>query len=50
MWMLAASVISTVTILVFWDGSFSMPVEKGALGLLINIGILVAILMFGWLA
>jgi hypothetical protein len=49
-WMIAASVISTITILVFWDGNIGMPVEKGLLGLLINIGILVAILMFGWLA
>jgi hypothetical protein len=49
-WMIAASVISTITILVFWDGNLSMPVEKGALALLINIGILVAIFFFGWLA
>ena len=49
-WMIAASVVSTITILVFWDGNIGMPVEKGLLGLLINIGILVAILMFGWLA
>lgn len=49
-WMIVASVISTITILVFWDGNLSMPVEKGALALLINIGILVAIFFFGWLA
>ena len=49
-WMIAASVISTITILVFWDGNIGMPVEKGLLGLLINIGILVAIFLFGWLA
>ena len=50
LWMIIASVISTITILVFWDGSLNMPVEKGALGLMINIGILIAILLFGWLA
>jgi hypothetical protein len=50
LWMIAASIISTITILVFWDGNLSMLVEKGALGLLINIGILVAILLFGCLA
>jgi hypothetical protein len=50
LWMIIASVISTITILVLWDGSLSMPVEKGALGLVINIGILVAIFLFGWLA
>jgi hypothetical protein len=50
MWIIAASVISMITILVFWDGDLSMAVEKGALGFLINIGILVAIFLFGWLA
>jgi hypothetical protein len=49
-WMIVASVISTITIFVFWDGNIGMPVEKGLLGLLINIGILIAILIFGWLA
>jgi hypothetical protein len=48
-WMIAASVVSSLTILVFWDG-LSMPVEKGGLGLLINLGILLAIFLFGWLA
>jgi hypothetical protein len=49
-WMIAASVVSSLTILVFWDGNLSMPVEKGGLGLLINLGILLAIFLFGWLA
>jgi hypothetical protein len=49
-WTIVASVISTVTILIFWDGNLSMSVEKGGLGLLINIGILLAIFLFGWLA
>jgi hypothetical protein len=48
--MIAASIISTITILFFWDGNIGMPVEKGLLGLLINLGILVAIFLFGWLA
>lgn len=45
-WMIAASVISTITILAFWDGSLKMPVEKGLLGLLINIGILIVQSLF----
>ncbi len=49
-WTIVASVISTITILVFWDGNIGMPVEKGLLGIFINIGILVAIFLFGWLA
>jgi hypothetical protein len=49
-WMIVASVISSVVILIFWDGNFNMLVQKGVLGLLINIGILVAILLFKWLA
>lgn len=48
-WMIAASVISSITIVVFWDGNSGMPVEKGLLGLLINLGILLAIFIFGWL-
>jgi hypothetical protein len=49
-WMIVASAISSVAILTFWDGNFNMLVQKGVLGLLINIGILVAILRFKWLA
>lgn len=49
-WMIVASVISSVAILIFWDGNLNMLVQKGVLGLLINIGILVAILLFKWLA
>lgn len=43
-----ASIISSITILTFWDGSLDMPVEKGLLGLLISAGILVAIFAFKW--
>ena len=43
-----ASIISSLTILVFWDGSLNMPVEKGLLGLLISVGILIAIFVFKW--
>jgi hypothetical protein len=47
-WMIAASVISAITIFVFWDGNFSMLVEKGLLGFLISAGLLVAALGFKW--
>ncbi|MGB7874760.1 MAG: hypothetical protein WBL25_10280 [Anaerolineales bacterium] len=43
-----ASIISSLTILVFWDGSLNMPVEKGLLGLLISVGILIAVFVFRW--
>lgn len=36
-----SAVFSSVIILIFWDGSLQMAVQKGLLGLLINIGILV---------
>jgi hypothetical protein len=41
-WTIAASLISILGIVMFWDGSFRMPVEKGILGLLISIGLLAA--------
>ena len=47
-WMVSASLISLVSIVVFWDGSPRMPVEKGLLGFLINIGILIAVIVFNW--
>jgi NADH:ubiquinone oxidoreductase subunit K len=44
--LIIASSISIFTIVVFWDGSFRMPVEKGAIGLLISLAILVAALIW----
>jgi hypothetical protein len=40
-----SSVLSTVIILLFWDGGMQMLVEKGLIALLINIAILVAVLV-----
>jgi len=48
-WLIAASIVSTLTILIFWDGSFKQPVEKGAVGLLIDIVMLLAALLFNWI-
>lgn len=49
-WLLAASILSALTILVFWDGSFSKFIEKGALGFLISALILILITVFNWLS
>lgn len=37
--------ISTAAILIFWDGGTEMLVQKGLLGLIINLGILAAVLL-----
>lgn len=47
-WLGAASLISAVTILAFWDGSFDLMVQKGLLGLLISLGLAIAALVFHW--
>jgi hypothetical protein len=38
---IGSAMLSAVTILLFWDGSMQMLVEKGLLGLAINIGLVV---------
>jgi hypothetical protein len=43
--LIGASILSTFIILIFWDGNFSMIVQKGFLGLLINL-LIVAYLVF----
>lgn len=43
-----AAVFSTVVILLFWDGDTQRLVQKGALGVLINLAILVALLVLQW--
>ena len=47
-WAVAGAILSTAGILLFWDGSPKNPVQKGLLGIIINIVILVAVLYFGW--
>jgi hypothetical protein len=42
---LIAAIFSTIVIILFWDGSLQMPVQKGLLGVLINSVILVALLL-----
>lgn len=48
-WLMAASILSALTILVFWDGDFFKLIEKGALGFIISVGFLVSITAFKWL-
>ncbi|MDF1501152.1 MAG: hypothetical protein P1P76_11850 [Anaerolineales bacterium] len=43
---IGAATASTIAILVFWDGSPAMLVQKGLLGLLINLALLASILLF----
>ena len=39
---------SAIIILLFWDGGLHMLVEKGLIGFLINVALLVALLVFDW--
>ena len=43
-WIVVSAIISTVAILVFWDGNFHHMVEKGLLGLVIDFALLAWIL------
>jgi hypothetical protein len=43
-----AAIASTICILIFWDGSFSLIVQKGLLGFLINIALLSMLFIFKW--
>jgi hypothetical protein len=47
-WMIGASAFSILTIFIFWDGNFSLLVQKGLLGFLISAGFLIAALVFNW--
>ena len=44
-----AAILSSVVILLFWDGSTDRVVNKGLLGVLINVIILAAVLGLRWL-
>lgn len=46
--LVGSAVFSSAVILLFWDGSTQMLVQKGFIGLLINVAILVALLVFKW--
>jgi hypothetical protein len=44
----SAAVFSSAVIILFWDGGLQRIVEKGLLGLFINVMILVALLLLKW--
>ena len=48
--LIMSSIVSAITILVFWDGKPNMLVEKGLIGLLINIGFLILVYATSWIA
>lgn len=41
--LLASAIVSAIVILAFWDGSMSLIVQKGGLGLLINLAVIGAV-------
>ena len=43
-----AAVFSSVICLLFWDGALRNLDDKGAIGILINVAILTAVLIFQW--
>jgi hypothetical protein len=43
-----SAALSATAILLFWDGHRPMLVEKELIGLLIDLGLLVALLVFDW--
>ena len=43
---IGAAVLSTLVIVTMWDGRFELLVEKGAVGVLINIGLVAYVLAF----
>lgn len=43
-----AAIISSVAILLFWDGNPSLMIQKGLLGLLINLAVLAGMWLFNW--
>ncbi len=46
--LVGSAVFSTVIILLLWDGSMQLIVQKGLIGLLIDLGILVALILLKW--
>jgi hypothetical protein len=45
-WLIVPAAISALAILLFWDGKSEMLVQKGAIGLLIDVAFLVGMLLF----
>lgn len=47
--LIVSSIVSAIAILVFWDGKPNMLIEKGLIGFLINIGILILVYVTSWI-
>ncbi len=45
-WLTAGGILSTLSMLTFWDGQFNALDEKGLVGILINIALLIAVYVF----
>lgn len=43
--LIGSAIFSTAMVMLYWDGNFEMIVEKGLIALLINAGIIVAVLV-----
>jgi hypothetical protein len=43
-----SAAFSTAIFILFWDGKLQMLADKGGIGLLISVAILVAVLIFRW--
>ncbi|MGD1995148.1 MAG: hypothetical protein PVH62_00090 [Anaerolineae bacterium] len=43
-----SAALSTAIVILFWDGSVNLVVQKGLIGLLINVAILVVVLVLKW--
>jgi hypothetical protein len=44
----ASSLLSVLTIAIYWDGDLSKLVEKGLIGLILSLAFVIAILIFNW--
>jgi len=47
-WAITGSILSIAAIIGFWDGKPDHPVEKGLLGITLDVAILAALLYFEW--
>jgi len=47
-WAITGSILSIAAIVGFWDGKPDHPIEKGLLGIILDVAILVALLYFAW--
>ncbi|HEX6270542.1 MAG TPA: hypothetical protein VFZ43_09920 [Anaerolineales bacterium] len=46
--LVSSAIVSAATLLLFWDGNIKLIVQKGLIGLLINVVILIGLLLLKW--